>query len=341
LFIAVPHGRRRDYPCSMYSRMPPGPVVVTGGSGFLGREIVRQILAAGATDVRTLDIELSTGIPGVRHFQCDIRDSDLRKALAGARTVIHCAACQYHTPLAKNTYRLPFFEVNVRGTIRLLEAARREVVERFVFVSTNMVYGLPRALPITEMHPRLPFGPYGRSKLEAEGVVEAARKDMIASIIRPGLIVGPGRRGVIARVFDAVLTGSPVFLIGSGRNRYEMMSVEDVASLAIAATEKSVTVNCAARSVPTMREWIEAVARRVKSRSRIVGTPGSLAKVALATLEGVHAAPLRRDQYLIADRDYYLDGTRARSAVGWTPKWTGIDAVLSNFEWYVAARDAS
>ena len=141
----------------------------------------------------------------------------MQRAFDGAKTVLHLAACQYHTPLAASTYDLPFFPVNVDGTRRVLDAARRGGAERLVFVSTNMVYGLPQQLPLTEAHVRNPFGPYGKSKLEAEKLVEAAHGNGLdTAIVRPGLIVGPGRIGVVARVFDWILAGKPIGSSGAG-----------------------------------------------------------------------------------------------------------------------------
>lgn len=318
------------------------PVVVTGGAGFLGREVVRSLVAQGVGDVRVVDREpLSHADARVRGYDLDLRDGSLAPAFAGAKTVLHLAACQYHSPLARSTYGLPFFEVNVEGTRRALEAAAKAGVERFVFVSTNMVYGLPRELPLRETHPLEPFGPYGQSKLAGERLVAAAHGDaMKTAVVRPGLIVGPGRLGVIAKVFDAILRGLPLPMVGGGRNRYELMSVEDVASLVIAAAAaerapRHVAYNCIAREVTTMRTWIAHLASIVHSRSRVIPLPGALVKPLLAALEVVHAAPLRRDQYLIADRDYFLDGTLARQELGWTPRWSSLEAIEANFRWYL------
>jgi dTDP-glucose 4,6-dehydratase len=319
------------------------PVVVTGGAGFLGTEALRQLREAGCKDIRVVDLNPVPGgdIEGVRSFVADIRMDDLTRAFAGAKTVLHLAACQYHTPLAKSTYDLPFFEVNVDGTGRVVEAAKKAGAARLVFVSTNMVYGLPQALPVRETHIKNPFGPYGQSKIKGEALVAAAHgKGLETAIVRPGLIVGPGRIGVVARVFDWILKGRPIWLIGNGGNRYEVMSSEDVASLVLAAGSESrsahehTAFNCAAKSVPTMREWIEKVIEVEGSRSRIIGLPGKPLKAAFRALESARLSPLRKDQYLIADIDYYLDATLAKETLGWTPKWGGLEAILETFRWY-------
>ncbi|HEY2736711.1 MAG TPA: NAD(P)-dependent oxidoreductase, partial [Polyangiales bacterium] len=330
---------------SLSTRRYDHPVAVTGGAGFLGREVVRQLQRQGCPDIRVVDIQPfdSTGVVGlrgVREFRLDLRHGDMSRAFDGAKTVLHLAACQYHTPLARSTYQLPFFPVNVDGTRRVLEAAERAGVERLVFVSTNMVYGLPRALPLTEEHPREPFGPYGQSKLAAERMLERAHGHKLqTAVVRPGLIVGPGRVGVIARIFAWVVRGRPVYLIGAGDNRYEMMASEDVASLVLAAgsgrAERHVAYNCAAREVSTMRSWVETVIARTRSTSSFRPLPAAPLKWSFARLEQLRLSPLRRDQYLIADIDYFMDAGLARRELGWQPRWTGEEAILDTLRWYL------
>lgn len=318
-----------------------GPVVVTGGEGFLGREVISQLVAQGITDIRSVDLVANPKpLPdGARFFEADLRTADLTEAFKGAKTVLNLAACQYHTPLAKSTYDLPFFEVNVDAMKRVIAAAEKAGAERHVFVSTNMVYGLPQQLPLPENHPTDPFGPYGQSKLKAEAAVKASHDGGLDSaIVRPGLIIGPGRTGVVARVFDWILANKPIWLVGNGKNRYEMMHVADVASLVLAAGAHRGwgIYNCRAKEVPTMRGWMEAVIEKAGSRSKIVGIPGGPLKVAFRALETVRLSPLRKDQYLIADRDYYMSSGVAEKELGWTPKWTGLDAIMDTFRWYTS-----
>ena len=324
---------------------PEGPVVVTGGAGFLGGVVIEQLLARGVTDIRVVDLVPASNPKlahdprvSVRYFKSDLRSDPLDVAFEGARTVLHLAACQYHTPVAPTTYDLPFFEINVEGTRRVLEAAKAGGARHLVFVSTNMVYGLPQQLPLTEKHRRVPFGPYGQSKLEAEVLVEAAHSATLkCTVVRPGLIVGPGRTGVVERVFGWIRRGRPILMIGNANNRYEIMHVEDVASLVLAASvhDRFAAYNCASVSVPTMREWIEAVKRVDRSRSPIIGVPGRAVKPVLALLERVRLAPLRKDQFLIADIDYYMDASLAKEDLGWSPRYTGLEAILDTYRWYV------
>jgi nucleoside-diphosphate-sugar epimerase len=87
-----------------------------------------------------------------------------------------------------------------------------------------------------------------------------------------------------------------------------------------------------------MAEWIQAAADRLGSSSKIVSLPGGLAKFALAALEYVHLAPLRRDQYAVADLDYYLDASHAREDLGWEPRLGGVEAALATLDWFLEER---
>ena len=323
------------------------PVVVTGGAGLVGRDLVAQLVAGDCPDIRIVDLEAPAGgAPAgtgpVRAFRMDLRTDDLAPAFDGAGTVLHLAACQYHSPLASSTHRLPFAAVNVAGTRRVLEAARRGGARVFVFVSTSMVYGLPVSVPVREDHPRRPIGPYGRSKVEAEDLVAAAhRREMRTAIVRPPALYGPGRTGVVTRVFDRILAGQPIPMLGDGRNRQELASPEDCARLVMLAGhdgDAHAVYNCGAAAVPTMREWVTALIDDAGSRSAIVAVPAGLAEPGLWLLECVHRSPLRREQYAIASRDYTLDTTAARGRLGWAPRWSGLEAALAGFRWYRAAR---
>jgi nucleoside-diphosphate-sugar epimerase len=134
-----------------------------------------------------------------------------------------------------------------------------------------------------------------------------------------------------------------VYLIGSGNNRYEMMASADVASLVLAAgagrdagrDAGHAAYNCAAKNVPTMRSWVSSVIARTHSRSRFVPLPAAPLKAAFAVLEQVRLSPLRKDQYLIADIDYYMDAGLALRELGWAPRWGGEAAILDTLRWYL------
>src|SRR5262249_29437524 len=93
--------------------------------------------------------------------------------------------------------------------------------------------------------------------------------------------------------------------------------------------------NCGSSDVQPMRTWVEAIARRKGSRSRVWTLPGPLVKPALRALEAARLSPLRIDQYEIADLDYILDTQRAKDELGWAPALSDAEAALQTFDWFL------
>jgi len=177
-----------------------GKVLVTGGSGFLGINLIRHLLAKGAADIRSLDLG-EFDYPEkdrVEAVQGDIRDAAaVAKAMTGVKYVVHTAAA------------LPLYSAedihttDVVGTRVLLEAARKAGVERFVMISSTAVYGIPDHHPLLETDEMIGVGPYGRAKIEAEAeCLKARAAGLCVPILRPKSFIGPERLGVFAMLYD-------------------------------------------------------------------------------------------------------------------------------------------
>src|SRR5258705_6489314 len=107
---------------------------------------------------------------------------------------------------------------------------------KMIFWSSDMVYGPALTTPRTEDHPRRPYGSYGRAKVAAEDLVFRARAaGLDATMLRPRLIIGPGRLGVLERLFGLIARGLPVPLIGSGANHFQFVSAADCARASLLA----------------------------------------------------------------------------------------------------------
>ena len=167
--------------------------VVTGGFGFVGQHLVRELLKRGA-DVTIVDRARSVQPPPGSHLVlADLADRNrLVKALEGADIVFHLAANASGTLSVINP-RLDF-QTNTVGTFNVLEAALAAGVERFVYVSSASVYGVPRRFPMDEQHPTRPFVPYGASKLSGEVTAFAFSYATGLPVVaaRPFCVYGPG-----------------------------------------------------------------------------------------------------------------------------------------------------
>lgn len=214
-------------------------VLVTGGAGFIGSNLVARALRDG-TEVTVLD-DLSSGYrvnipehPRLRFIEGDIRDSAaVATAMAGAETVFHLAASVGN----KRSIDHPILdaEINVIGTLQVLEAARRAGVRKVVMSSSAGIFGELKTLPIREDHPVEPDSPYGASKLAAEKECLAYAKlfKLEAVCLRYFNVYGPGQRfdaygNVIPIFVFQMLRGEQLTIFGDGEQTRDFLNVHDV-----------------------------------------------------------------------------------------------------------------
>ena len=199
-----------------------------------------------------------------------------------------------------------------------------------------MVYGPAVEIPRTEKHPQLPFGPYGRSKVAAEDLISkaVAARDVNCTIFRPRLILGPGRLGILEVLFRTVDRGSPIPLIGPGKNRFQFVSVSDCARASILAAEKGCpngAFNLGTDNSPTEYELLRNFIDQVGSKSMLVRTPAWLTKTVLRLLNVIKMAPMDPEQYEIADLEVVLDTTAVKQVLGWHPTQSDGELLLAAY----------
>jgi len=319
----------------------PRRVLITGAAGLLGGALLRALASRGEA-VRGLDIRPLADEPlqDVDFLQGDLLDPDTcRRACEGVTAIVHTAALQ-HGPAMPRWGRRRFFNANVRMTRNLVDAAIERRVEHIVLVSSDMVYGIPRGGPFRECDTPSPIGPYGRSKLASEAACEAARQSGLrVTVLRPRLIIGPGRIGILKRLFDRIRLGRCIPLIGNGRNRYQMVSVADVAAACRLAVETRAegAFNLGSDAPIPVMDLIRDLCHRAKSSSRVQPTPAWLIHAALWKLQCVRLSPLTPEQFRIANVDYVLDTSRAKKELGWTPHDTDAEMLWQAYQSYVDA----
>ncbi len=225
-------------------------VLVTGGAGFIGSHVVDTYLSNGY-EVVVVD-DLSTGRtsnlnPSARFYQMDIRSPQLAEIFAKERPeFVNHHAAQMNV---RRSVDDPLFDadVNIRGSINLIECARKFGVMRFVYISTGgAVYGEPVYLPCDEKHPIVPICPYGASKHTVEHYLYMYyfNYGLKYSILRYPNVYGPrqdphGEAGVIAIFTGQMLTGEQVVINGDGENQRDYVYVGDCAMANLLVVEKN------------------------------------------------------------------------------------------------------
>ena len=215
-------------------------VLVTGGAGFIGSNVVALLRSQGV-GVTVLD-NLSSGyatnldpFPEVRLVRGDVRDpAALNDAIAGAEVVFHLAASVGSTRSIEHP--IEDAEINLIGTIRVLEAIRKHRARKIVFSSSAGIFGELRTLPIREDHPVEPESPYGASKLAAEKVCLAYGRlhGFEAVCLRYFNVYGPNQRydaygNVIPIFVHRLYAGEPIVIFGDGEQTRDLINVADVA----------------------------------------------------------------------------------------------------------------
>ena len=313
--------------------------LVTGGSGFLGINLIRYLLDRGH-EVTSLDLvafDYEDCMERIRWIQGDIRNlDDVRESLTGGvDVVVHCAAALPLYP------KEDILTTDIDGTRNVIDEAHKAGVDRFVHISSTAVYGIPDHHPIYETDELDGVGHYGVAKIEAEKVCQEYRqKGMCVPIVRPKSFIGPERLGVFAMFYDWARDGKGFPMIGNGRNRYQLLDVEDLcAAIYLCATGDRETVNdtfnIGAKDFTTMREDWQAVLDEAGHGKKMRGFPAWPMIWTLRFLELLHLSPLYKWVYETACTDSFVSVDKARQELGWEPEYSNKDALVRNYRWYL------
>jgi UDP-glucuronate 4-epimerase len=307
-------------------------IVVTGAAGFIGSTLAEGLVAAGH-EVVGLDAFIDyyprpmkeanlaglSGASGFHFEELDLRTAELDRWLQGADAVIHEAAM---AGLMRSWTDLELYaSCNIIATNRLIEAAMRTGIRRFVLASTSSVYG--REAVGDEDNPLEPSSPYGITKLAAEKLVlaHAATSGFPGTIIRYFSIYGPRQRPDMAyhRFIEAMLDGKPITVFGDGEQTRSNTYVDDAVRGTMLALERGAVggvYNIGGGKTVTLNEAIGLIAGHLGVEPVIEREP---------------ARP--GDQ-----RHTSADIGRARAALGYEPSVEPDDGLARQVAWHVARR---
>jgi UDP-glucose 4-epimerase len=301
-------------------------VLVTGGGGFIGSNLVRDLLERG-DDVRVLDNFATGNRANLDGLEVEVVEGELRSyervhnAVRGVEVVFHLGALgsvprSVQDPLTSSA-------VNIEGTLNVLLAARDEGVRRVVFSSSSSVYGLRRDLPVTESVAPDPLSPYGVAKLAAERYCVAFSRvyeSFESVVLRYFNVFGPRQSpdsqyaAVIPLFLARIARGEPITINGDGEQSRDFTYVTNVVDATIRAADapgvSGMLLNVAASAPVSVNELASTI-------GRILDRP----------VQAMFAPPRAGDI-----RDSWADISAAREALGWEPAVGLEDGLRSTAE---------
>lgn len=299
-------------------------VMITGGAGFVGSHVADACTAQGYETfvVDNFSTGLQTNISESCHMiQGDITKPEIRTIIHEIRPdfLFHFAA-QSSVPVSVKDPRRDA-EINVLGTINVLEAASEARVKKIIYASTAAVYGEPVNLPIDETHPVAPMSYYGISKFVPELYLKVfmETRDLPFTALRYANVYGPrqiphGEGGVISIFVDRMLKGEPVTIHGDGRQTRDFIYISDIVAANMAAMDKGdgKILNIGTGKSTSVKALAETIRKMVDQPVKIE-----------------YGNPREGDI-----RDSYFDPSRAKEALLWKPKIDLETGLKQTVEYY-------
>ncbi|PWH20505.1 MAG: epimerase [Ardenticatenia bacterium] len=309
-------------------------VLVTGAAGFIGSHLVEALLRRGDEvigldnfndyyDPRRKQANLNAvrNHPRFAFYHADIRDAaHMERIVAHHRpdVIAHLAA------MAGVRYSIGraglYTDVNIRGTVNLLEAARVNGVSHFVFASTSSVYGKTEQIPFVESDPcNHPLAPYPASKKAGEiiGHTYWQLHGLHFTALRFFSVYGPrGRPDMMPfSVMHAAVNGTPIRLFDGGRMRRDWTYVEDIIHGVVAALERPLgyaVINLGRGNPVWMSDFVQIIAQLVGREVLVEETPAPPSEPKIN----------------------YADITKAKQLLGYEPRTTVVDGLTEMWRWY-------
>ena len=291
--------------------------LVTGGAGFIGSHVVDKLRDKGI-EVRVFDMVMPTHRKDIEYYQGSLLDFDaLRMALDGIDVIFHLAAVAD----VKDVYEEPHYaeSINVRGTINVLETARRSEIGRIIYASTIWVYSDCTENFVDETTPLPPPSHfYTATKLASEYycLTYSRLYDLGITILRYGIPYGPrARGGAVIPIFVAkALRGEPLTIAGDGSQFRRFVYVEDLAEgnvLALKSVARNKIYNIDGKEKVTIKQIAETI-------QKLLGNVK------------VESIPSRPGDFSGKE----VSSELAKSELGWEPKVSFEEGLRRYIEWY-------
>ncbi len=322
--------------------------IVFGGDGFVGRHLAPKLIADGE-EVIVADIVKSdlAHYGDVSFVRCDVTDPKSVAAVGiKADDMVYNLSAKMLSPLQARAKRHDFFfPVNYFGTENIINGDGQGRCQEARPLHHRHDLRPHLCLAANRRTPCGALGEYGMSKLKTEELAAEWRlRGMDISLFRPRLIIGPGRLGILEKLFKLIDYNLPVPMIGSGKNPYQFISVFDCAEAARAAWKAGVpneAYNLGSLNPPPVRKLLGDLVKFAQSKSILLPTPAWAVKRTLDFFDWMNMPIMDPEQYLIADEMCVLDVSKAERQLGWVPQYRDEDMLIAAYKEYRNKKDGT
>lgn len=282
-------------------------IIITGGSGFLGRHLCRALTAAGHT-IKNIDLVNNPEFPTVI---ADVRDKDRMLAeIVDADLVFHLASLIEAGESVKEPFK--FIDYNLNGTLSVMEAMRINNIKNFIFSSSAAIYGEPIRVPIKEDDRTIPINPYGMTKLAMEGLLSSyvSSFGFTGVALRYFNLYGPEEHHqpethAIPRFIDQIINEKEVTVWGDGQHQRDYVYISDIVEAHLKAIELT-------QAQPNQYHYLNLSTQQPAS---VIGVIAQLEKLIGKKAKITHFPDRPGDPRVLT-----ADATKAKEVLNWESK---------------------
>ena len=306
--------------------------LVTGGSGFVGQSLCKNLIKKGH-NVFNIDI-ITSNYNKIHNFQTNILNKNsLEQIFKNYKFDVIIHACA-EVPVTKSK---DFFLVNVDGTKNIIDLFKKYSVKKLVYISSSAVYGVPKKTPITERDKREPVENYGKSKKRGEDLCfkEMSRGSNI-TIIRPRTIIGGARLGIFSYLFEWIQNNIDVPILNNGHNKYQFVNIEDLVESVVISSKIDFVgdLNIGSSKFTTLRENLSELIKYAQSSSRLRNINSTYLFRFANLLQIIGILPLQDYHFKAYGAEIYFDTVKSKKVLNWASRFSDMQSFKQCYKNY-------
>jgi len=313
-------------------------IAVTGGSGFFGSLLVKELLSQGFECLNIDLIKSNINHPNLKEIIVDVTSDEFFDFdLSGVELIFHNIAA---VPLL-NDKKL-FKDTNVIGTKNVIENAIKYKIQKIINTSSSAIFGIPSSNPVNEDSICVPIDPYGKAKLEAEKLFFNYENDIEFLSVRPRTIIGQERLGIFQILYEWIIENQNIPVLNGGNNVYQFLNVQDLVDFNINLIGKQLNnsvVNIGSREYQSLYCDLSDLISYTGSKSKVKSINKSFVKYSLLATNFLNLTPLSTYHALMYGESLYFDNLRLKNEFNFEPKYSNYETLIEGFDWYKVNRD--